>query len=237
MHTRSRYHWLPRNFLSGPVETLDVGFGNGALCYAAYKKGNKVLGIDYLKEQTQRTALFFRSFINSDNLRFQFLNAYELPKLNHCFDQIICSETLEHISNDRLIISYMYDLLKPGGILHLCCPNALHPHNNLGRRNYPEDGEHVRDGYTMESYASLLEPEGFKIVDSLGLGSPGLVRYDKIVRSIRNRFGLFAALPVFLLVLPFAMFCDKPVTKNPFSIYVKAVKISKNSAILGGGVK
>ena len=34
-----------------------------------------------------------------------------------------------------------------------------------------EDGGHVRDGYTLESYRKLLEPAGFRIEKSFGIGS------------------------------------------------------------------
>src|SRR5690349_13312835 len=35
LHARCRYRWLPPLFCAGPIETLDVGFGNGAFSLAA----------------------------------------------------------------------------------------------------------------------------------------------------------------------------------------------------------
>jgi len=72
------------------------------------------------------------------------------------------------------VVRYFYDLLNDGGVLHLCCPYSEHP-GNKGRVCADESvGWHVRDGYTMETYRALLEPAGFTIVRSLGLGSPFL---------------------------------------------------------------
>jgi len=224
LNTRSRYRLLPPFFLHGSFDTLDVGCGNGALSYAAFKTGNRVLAISYIEDEVNGANAYFKSFMNCDNFEIKVFNAYDLPKLDQRFDQIICSETLEHITNDKLIIEHFFNLLKPQGILHLCCPNSSHPEHNLGRVNNPEDGGHVRDGYTLESYATLLNPAGFKIIDSLGIGTPALERVHTNLKFIRNRFGDIVAMPIFLLVWPFLRFIDKPETKSPFSIYVKAIK-------------
>src|SRR5207244_2792939 len=155
--------FLPRFFREGPLETLDAGCGNGALTLTACRKGNRVLGVTLDEDQIRRNREFFARFggVRTGLMQFEVCNLYDLRKLSRRFDQIICSETLEHISRDAEMVAIFHDLLQPGGILHLCCPNAMHPGHRLGRTNEPEDGGHVRDGYTWESYASLLEPAGF----------------------------------------------------------------------------
>lgn len=230
LHTRSRYRWLPRYFIPGAVDTLDVGCGNGALCYAAYKKGNHVLGVNYDSDERNRCLEFFSSFTSPEKLRFQVLNAYDLLSLDRQFDQIICSEALEHISNDKLVVGHIYKLLKPGGTFHLCCPNAMHPEHNLGRTDNPEDGGHVRDGYTLESYKRLLEPIGFQIETVIGLGAEAFNRADMWIRKVRHRYGNMAAVPLFLFIWPFLRLLDKPESIMPFSIYVKAVKQKEGSS-------
>lgn len=224
LHTRCRYHFLPFFFRSGPIDTLDAGCGNGALSYAAYKLGNSVLGITNNMEQVRRAEEFFGAFgVDRTRFQFQMMDLYDLPRLGRKFDQIICSETLEHIRRDDVVIRYFYDILRPGGVLHLCCPFELHPDNNLGRVDAREDGGHVRDGYTAGSYRRLLEPAGFKVVATMGLGSPLLAGIDKPLRRIRNRFGDAAALPFFLFTLPLQAL-DPPDPRVPFSLYVQAVK-------------
>src|SRR5205085_2217852 len=103
------------------------------------------------------------------------------------------------------VAAIFHDLLNPGGILHLCCPNAQHPGHKLGRTNGPEDGGHVRDGYTWESYAALLEPAGFQLQARAGVGSPLLLALDRPIRFVRNHFGEAAAIPVFALLWPFTL--------------------------------
>lgn len=225
LHTRCRYRFLPRYFRTGPIHTLDAGCGNSALSYAAYKRGNFVLGITKdLREVHKANMLLSAQCADPRRLHFKALDIYDLPKLNQKFDQIICSETLEHIKRDDVVIKHFYDLLNPGGMLHLCSPYAKHPAHRINRTDQPESGGHVRDGYTLNAYKSLLEPMGFKIIHSAGLGSPLLVHLDNVIRWIRNRGGGdIAALPLFLLTLPLQML-DLPDPPVPFSLYVQAIK-------------
>jgi SAM-dependent methyltransferase len=158
-----------------------------------------------------------------DRLQFEVCNVYDLKKLSRKFDQIICSETLEHIARDKEVVAIFHDLLNPGGVLHLCCPNAMHPAHRQGRTHGPEDGGHVRDGYTWESYRALLEPAGFHIDARAGLGSPFLFAVDRTVRFIRNHFGDAAAIPFFLLLWPL-IWLDWIDPQTPYSVYVRALK-------------
>lgn len=224
LHTRSRYRLLPQFFVQGNVDTLDAGCGNGALSYAAYCKGNRVLAVSFDSKQISNNRAFFENLkIEKERLSFEVMNLYDLGTMNKKFDQIICSETLEHIRNDRQIVEYFYNLLKPQGILHLCCPYALHPEHHLGRQDGPEDGGHVRDGYTWEDYAALLKPTGFEIINEIGVGSPWVVIPDKVLRSVRHRFG--DALGVLLFPLFYwPVLLDFVDPKVPFSLYVQARK-------------
>jgi hypothetical protein len=124
---------------------------------------------------------------------------------------------------DHIVIQHSFDVLRPGGVLHLCCPFALHPDHHLGRVDGPEDGGHVRDGYTLQSYQSLLEPVGFLIEKSIGLGTPFLRQLDKPIRQLRNLGGDGVALPLFMLTWPLLLL-DSLNPAVPYSLYVQAVK-------------
>lgn len=194
------------------------------MSYAAYKLGNAVVGITNDEEQVRKNQQLFASLgIPSSELCFIPLNLYELPRLEATFDQIICSETLEHIAEDQLILKYFNQALAMDGVLHLCSPFALHPMNALGRVNEPEDGRHVRDGYTLTSYAELLENAGFEIIQTAGLGGPVIVALYRAIGWIRNKLGDLPASPLFLIVLPL-FWLDTLNPATPFSLYVKAIK-------------
>ncbi len=224
--TRCRYRFLPRFFRPGPIDTLDAGCGNGALAYAAYKLGNRVLGVTNDASQVHKARTLFEAVRTDPNrLSFEVCDLYDLPKIGRRFHQIICSETLEHIARDHIIIRHFHDLLYPEGVVHLCSPFALHPAHHLGRTDGPEDGGHVRDGYTFESYRMLLQPAGFEIVNTVGLATPLLVQLDNAIRLLRNKAGDVVALPLFLLTWPVQLL-DYIDPDLPFSLYVRAVKRS-----------
>jgi SAM-dependent methyltransferase len=226
LHTRCRYRFLPRLFRSGPIDTLDAGCGNGALAYAAYRLGNRVLGISFRSDEVQRNREYFGSLLSScerDRLQFHQMNLYDLPRIGLKFDQIVCSETLEHVTRDAEVVASFAEILRPGGVLHLCCPYSLHPRNNLGRVAGPEDGGHVRDGYTLGTYKGLLERVGLEIVACGGLGTPLLVDLDQRLSTLRGRYGDMAALPLFLACLPLS-WLDRPNPKIPLSLYVQATR-------------
>lgn len=211
-------------FREGAIRTLDAGCGNGCLGYAAHRLGNKVLGVSLDADQIARNREFYR-WKRSSEIEFQVCNLYELHKLGRQFDQIICSETLEHITKDRDVMRIFAQILTDNGVLHLCCPYAFHPEHKLGRTNEPENGDHVRDGYTLESYKALLESAGFTIVSHMGLGSNVLCRTDQVIRVIRNHFGDVSALPIYLLVGWLALLLDDRIEpKVPYSLYVQGVK-------------
>jgi len=225
LHTRSRYRYLSRFISSGPIDTLDAGFGNGALSYAAYRKGNRVLAISNDVPEVEKAGKFY-SWLRTDPERLKFLlyNLYDLPALNLTFDQIICSETLEHIRQDQKIIRFFYQTLRPGGVLHLCCPNSLHPlHGFVPPDKSEDDGAHVRSGYTIEGLRKMLREAGFTPTLSAGLGIPAITRLDQILRKINNKIGNGAVLPLFLLTLPLQIL-DRLNPPIPFSIYIKATK-------------
>jgi hypothetical protein len=121
------------------------------------------------------------------------------------------------------VVQYFYDLLREGGVLHICCPYSEHP-GNKGRVCTDESvGWHVRDGYTMQSYRALLEPLGFQIVKSAGFGSPLLVKLANIIQPAMSAKGVAFALPLFLATWPLQLL-DYPDPPVPFSLYVQCVK-------------
>ena len=224
LHTRCRYKFLPDFFIDGDIETLDAGCGNGALSLAAYNKGNRVLGVSYVKREVEDTGQLFDSMgIPRERLELIEMNLYKLNTIERKFDQIICSETLEHIKRHEKIVESFAAMLRPGGRLVLCCPYAPHPENALGRIDVPEDGGHVRDGYTLESYSSLLEPAGFRIVQHAGLGSPLLCKLDWVLRNVRIRVGDLWSMPLFAILMPFTVL-DYFNPRIPFSLMVVAEK-------------
>lgn len=228
LHARERFHAL-RPFLAsgrdrGARAILDAGCGNGMLSYRCHQLGDSIVGVSIKEREVQNNILLFNGLkgIGRDRMKFLVQNLYRLGQLNQKFDGVICSEVLEHISDDSGVLRAFYDVLNPGGSLFLCCPNAEHPDHSSQDLDHDESGGHVRAGYTYASYESLLEPIGFKVVERAGLGGPVRTFCNRWIIRTEVRWGVIPAIMVFAVLNPFTVFDSSPTV--PFSLFVRAIK-------------
>lgn len=218
---------LQKHWKQGSRDFLDAGSGNGWFSYRAYRSGASVTAVSVTEHEITKAKRFYNEFLEApeDRLQFHHLNFYQLDSLDKKFDEIICYEALEHVKDDERVARTFFNLLKPGGVLHLCCPNAEHPRWQAEELDHDERGGHVRAGYTLESYKALLEPIGFRLVGNEGVGGPVLSKAEVALAKIRARIGDVFATPFALMLFPTVWF-DSTKAAVPFSIYVKAVKPS-----------
>ena len=208
LHARERYGALPSKFGSeiGPgMRVLDAGCGNGMLSYKAWSRGASVLGISIKQNEVDGCrAMFNRGRrVSEATLRFENRNLYELPPAGARFDAIICTEVLEHLRDDHAVCRMFFDLLTPGGCLHVTTPNANHPDNRTSELDASEKGGHVRAGYTPEMYRGLFEPLGFALEEVCGLGGPIRQLFNRCIIATQERIGAAAGVPLFFMALPF----------------------------------
>lgn len=230
LHARLRYRQLPA--LLGAASSgherhiLDAGCGNGMLSYQAYLKGNRVTGISIKAKEVQSCRRQFNEVlaIAPDLMSFTLANLYEVDYPPATFDEIICTEVLEHIRRDDEVVAKFWRLLKPGGVLHMTAPNADHPDNTSSELDRNETGGHVRAGYTLATSKALIEPMGFHIEETRGLGGPVRQAFNRRIRQIQQRMGASAGLPLFFLALPFLPLDRLRPAAVPYSIYVRARK-------------
>ncbi len=228
LNARLRYRVLP-TFLGRPKPgeerlILDAGCGNGMLSYQAYKLGHKVLGVS-IKDEVLRDKQMFNQHhgIPEDRLEFRDFNLYEIDQIGMQFDEIICCEVMEHIKGDTQVCTSFFKILKPGGVLHICCPNAEHPINVHYPLDPHENGGHVRPGYTHATFKQLLEPIGFQVSEPTGLGGPIRQTCNWLITKAQHIGRMVLGIPAFLL-LSWLPVLDGANPKMPFSIYVRATK-------------
>lgn len=233
LHTRNRAS-LCRFWKTGPRDVLDAGSGNGYFAWLAYQSGARVVALNVEAEQVQRAREFLIGFRGADpqRLSIEQYNLYDLPQETRTFDEIICFEVLEHLRRDADVVRQFYRLLRPGGVVHICCPNRLHPRHQREVLDEQETGGHVRQGYTEDDYRQLLTPLGFQIEQIVGIGTPAVYLADKCLRRIRSTVGDLAALPLFPLLLP-AVWLAGFNPAVPFSLYVRAVRPVVSAQVTG----
>ena len=221
---------LLRKYLGkGPRMVLDCGCGNGWFSYMAYKSGARVLGISLRADEVEKAREMYNVFMGlpKDKMDFQHMNAYEMGTLNldNQVDEIICFETLEHIKEDRRVCEIFYKMLKKNGVLHLSCPNSRHPRWQKEQLDIDSRWSgHVREGYTMDSYRALLEPLGFEIVGSEGMGNQFLSSVSEFVRWFNKGPVSYYLYYLLSAIFSFVVIFDKVSESSAFCIYVKCRK-------------
>jgi SAM-dependent methyltransferase len=228
LHARLRHAVVPRH-LGQPRNgedrvVLDAGCGNGMLSHQAYLKGNRVVGVSIKSEVARNRELFNKHLgVPEERLCFRHLNLYDIGSVVETFDEIICCEVMEHIKGDRQVCQAFFEILKPGGVLHLCSPNARHPDHIRHPIDQNERDGHVRPGYTFESYQALLEPIGFELEAPIGLGGPLRQACNKLIIRAQHVGGYALGLLAFLGLSPWSVL-DGEAPTVPYSVYVKATK-------------
>lgn len=157
---------------------LDVGCGDGRLCYELKDENVNYTGIDY----SSRAIAFARAF--NPKSTFQVLSTLELPFENE-FDIVTFIEVIEHIPpNDiPVCIENLNKTLKPGGRLVISTPSV----------NVPVSSKHYQH-FTAESLIKLL-PGNFELVTKMGHAKAGkywkryskLLKYADLIWPLRNK--------------------------------------------------
>jgi len=93
----------------------------------------------------------------------------QLPFANATFDQVICTQVLEHVAEPEYILRELNRVLKPGGRLLLTAPLGF------GEHQVPHD--YFR--YTRYGLAHLLEKAGFRVENLVPRG--GYFRYMAVM--------------------------------------------------------
>jgi SAM-dependent methyltransferase len=202
--TRERLRFV-RHFTPGPIRTLDVGCGNGVFSLAAYRLGNRVLGVDLNPDNVARSREY-ADFVGADpaRLRFEVLDAYHLDSYGERFDQVIAFEILEHLAADREAVACFGRLLEPGGSLHVSSP-YLHRKPYAGEvLTDREDGGHLRLGYTFEQLEEIMRGAALTPVGRDTAVGPVSRALLETVNRVEARLGRAAAVATWCAGAPVA---------------------------------
>ena len=100
---------------------IEVGSATGIMTYYLAEYFTEVVGIDIDKPALN----FAKKNYSRSNLKYYEMDALNMRFDDNSFDNIVCHHTYEHVENDITLMSEIYRILKPGGLLVMGAPNRL----------------------------------------------------------------------------------------------------------------
>lgn len=154
------------------ARVLDVGCGDGRHIAAAAARACRAVGVDYDPNELRKA----RTRLGHQRVDLIVADATRLPFRDAAFDAAICTETLEHLPDDRGAIAEVARVLRDGALLHGAVPSHFTElvYWRLSRGYYRTPGGHVRI-YAPKVLARRLAERGLRIRD---------VRYIHFVDSL-----------------------------------------------------
>jgi 2-polyprenyl-3-methyl-5-hydroxy-6-metoxy-1,4-benzoquinol methylase len=153
-----------------PRAVLDAGGGEGAFAYWLARRFPewRIVVADNAAATLERGARI-KAGLGLTNLELRTADLRH-PGDEKAYDFILCTDVLEHIDEDDLVVKHLAMSLKPGGVLLITSPSVPQPrHLALVRWRerrigfQPSDYGHVRDGYSERQLALLLDHAGLEV--------------------------------------------------------------------------
>jgi 2-polyprenyl-3-methyl-5-hydroxy-6-metoxy-1,4-benzoquinol methylase len=148
------------------LDIIDLGSGDGRLLFALHRKGllreaDEIVGVDLSPKRIERLVreLPFVKGLISDASRIR-----ELPGTR--FDFAICSQLIEHIPNDRALVSEIRRLLKNKGLAYLSSVIKMRHGAYFYSMNgsFRLDPTHIREYSSQAEFVDLIKKSGLEIV-------------------------------------------------------------------------
>jgi SAM-dependent methyltransferase len=229
-----RWLWLRRELREGPVRTFDAGCGNGAFSIYAALCGNDVVAASF-SEREQSDARRRAELVGAGPIDFRLLDLRELAAHADSlgsYEQIICFETIEHLSDDEGLVRTLAGMLAPGGSLLLTTPYDAHRplHTEELHPSAVEDGAHVRYGYSQQRVREIVTGAGLQVITEGFVSGVVSQKLTNLMRRSSARFGVQTAWALMLPLRPL-VFLDAPLSKllryPHLSVAIHAVKPAK----------
>jgi 2-polyprenyl-3-methyl-5-hydroxy-6-metoxy-1,4-benzoquinol methylase len=154
---------------------IDVGAGNGKLCFELLREGFRVAGVEY-----DRKGFEIAKF-NCPSVNFYNYGVQDDPALilshEDKFDAVVSTEVVEHLFSPHLLPVYAGALMTEGGFLIISTPYHGYLKNlaisilNKWDRHHTTlwHGGHIKF-WSKATLTQLLRENGFKVIKFKGVG-------------------------------------------------------------------
>jgi SAM-dependent methyltransferase len=226
-----RWLWLRGQLRRGSVRTFDAGCGNGGFSIFAASIGNQVVAASFSPGE-QESARRRAEMLGVTDIDFRVIDLRDIDDHRASlgiFDQIICLETIEHVTDDAGLVKSLAAMLAPGGQILLSTPyDGHHPLYTEEREPSPlEDGSHVRYGYSQGRLRQIAEAANLDVELESFISGVISQKLTDLMRRLSAQIGL---LPAWVILLPLRLLVvfDAPLSRAlhyPYlSVALRAVK-------------
>lgn len=160
---------------------LDVGCGTGRHLLELSRFPGRFLGLDIAREDLRKTQYLLRLTAKQRpvvaDVHLLLGVGERLPFGDGQFDYVLCTETLEHVPDDRAVLRELVRVLRPGGVLVISVPDEYSERLlwRLSPRYRNTPGGHVRI-YKRRDIRRLLREHG---------AAPFSIRFCHSLESVR----------------------------------------------------
>jgi len=121
------------DYICKPIDTLsvlNVGGSAGIIDEYLSRYFCQVTGIDI----DEKAIIFAKNKFQKEGLLFEIGDGMNMKYESNSFDVVVCSQVYEHVPDAKKLMSEIYRVLKPGGIVYFAAGNRImlnEPHYNL----------------------------------------------------------------------------------------------------------
>jgi dolichol-phosphate mannosyltransferase len=164
---RARFRII-RGMVDGGSRILDIGCGSSRILASL----PQAVGVDLQIRKLR--------WMRAPGRQLVAASLSELPFTDGSFDAVICSEVIEHIPHDEIVLSDMVRVLQPGGTLVLGTPDygrwIWRTLEGMYKKVFPQGyaTEHINP-YTRQSLRREIESMGLVVLDVQYVGASEMI--------------------------------------------------------------